>query len=96
MLQYKDKARQKQWLRKQADRAAATAAWQEQQGSMAKTQKKQEPTWQKKLPSAKRRQMDARQDQADFAAEYSMLRKLKRGKLSEVFSFASTITESMS
>ena len=36
------------------------------------------------LPAAKRRQAEARQDEDDFAAEYTLLRKLKRGRLSEV------------
>ena len=38
----------------------------------------------RRLPAAKRRQAEARQDEDDFAAEYTLLRKLKRGRLTEV------------
>lgn len=37
----------------------------------------------RRLPAAKRRQAEARQDEDDFAAEYTLLRKLKRGRISE-------------
>ena len=36
------------------------------------------------MPAAKRRQQESRQDADDFAAEYRMLRKVKKGKMSEV------------
>ena len=36
------------------------------------------------LPAAKRRLLDGRQDAAELADEYALLRKLKKGKLSEV------------
>ena len=38
----------------------------------------------RRLPAAKRRQQESRQDADDFAAEYRMLRKVKKGKMSEV------------
>ena len=38
----------------------------------------------RRLPAAKRRQQELRQDTDDFAAEYRMLRKVKKGKMSEV------------
>ena len=47
----------------------------------------QEPQREKRLPAAKRRQLEARQDADDFAAEYRMLKKVKKGKMSEVNSF---------
>ena len=81
MLQYKDKARQKQWESRQQQRAAAAEQQQQQQGQMLD---KHEPAWERKLPSAKRRQLEAKQDESDFAAEHRLLRKLKRGKISEV------------
>lgn len=43
-----------------------------------------EPQKEKRLPAAKRRQIEARQDADDFAAEYRMLKKVKKGKMSEV------------
>ena len=83
-MQYKDRTRQKQWVRKQQLRAAAAAeqAGSPEAGRQAKP--RQEPVRERKLPSAKRRQLDAQQDVADFAAEYRMLKKLKKGKVSEV------------
>ena len=87
MVQYKDETRQKQWARKQQDRAAAAAAEQAERASSGQascTATKREPAWERKLPSAKRRQLEAKQDEEDFAVEYRMLRKLKRGKLNEV------------
>lgn len=50
----------------------------------AKSTKMQEPQREKRLPAAKRRQLEARQDADDFAAEYRMLKKVKKGKMSEV------------
>jgi ATP-dependent RNA helicase DDX55/SPB4 len=47
----------------------------------------QEPQREKRLPAAKRRQLEARQDADDFAAEYRMLKKVKKGKMSEVIQF---------
>ena len=38
----------------------------------------------RRLPAAKRRQQELRQDADDFAAEYRMLKKVKKGKMSEV------------
>ncbi len=38
----------------------------------------------RRLPAAKRRQLEARQDAEDFAAEYRMLKKVKKGRMSEV------------
>ena len=43
-----------------------------------------EPQKEKRLPAAKRRQLEARQDADDFAVEYRMLKKVKKGKMSEV------------
>ncbi len=38
----------------------------------------------RRLPAAKRRQLEARQDAEDFATEYRMLKKVKKGRMSEV------------
>jgi len=50
-----------------------------------------EPQKEKRLPAAKRRQIEARQDADDFAAEYRMLKKVKNGKMSEVLPFLSRL-----
>lgn len=49
-----------------------------------KAAKPAEPQKEKRLPAAKRRQLEARQDVDDFRAEYCMLKKVKKGKMSEV------------
>lgn len=54
------------------------------QAPPAKAVRVVEPQKEKRLPAAKRRQIEARQDADDFAAEYRMLKKVKRGKMSEV------------
>ena len=54
------------------------------QAPIAKTARMVEPQKEKRLPAAKRRQLEARQDVDDFAAEYRMLKKVKKGKMSEV------------
>ena len=54
----------------------STAAKQAKQAELAKEKRR--------LPAAKRRQQESRQDADDFAAEYRMLRKVKKGKMSEV------------
>lgn len=48
----------------------------------AKEEKKE-----RRLPAAKRRQLEAREDAEDFAAEYRMLKKVKKGRMSEVGHF---------
>ena len=58
----------------------------------AKPPKMQEPQREKRLPAAKRRQLEARQDADDFAAEYRMLKKVKKGRMSEVNSSQGTCT----
>ena len=57
------------------------------QAALSKAVKVPEPQKEKRLPAAKRRQIEARQDADDFAAEYRMLKKVKKGKMSEVLPF---------
>ena len=38
----------------------------------------------KRVPASKRRLLEDRQDVSDFASDYALLKKLRRGKLSEV------------
>lgn len=42
------------------------------------------PKAEKHLPAAKRRQLSQRQELADLSDDYRLLKKLKRGKISEV------------
>ena len=54
----------------------STAAKQAKQAELAKEKRR--------LPAVMRRQQESRQNADDFAAEYRMLRKVKKGKMSEV------------
>ncbi|KAK9842057.1 hypothetical protein WJX81_006505 [Elliptochloris bilobata] len=96
-VKFRDRAREKLRQRRLAQRVAEAAAAAPQANldrkpgqagaaerrtsgvsTSAPTQKQE-----RRLPAAKRRQAEARQDEDDFAAEYTLLRKLKRGRLSE-------------
>ena len=86
-LQYKNKARQKAFLAVQAARAAEQEA--QQAGSQATRKRRREQGPAKaqparKLPAERRRKAEAAQDVEDFAAEARLLKKLKRGALTEV------------
>lgn len=74
--QYKDKQREKQ-RRKQLQKASAPVA-------PAAPTAKQPPKAEKHLPAAKRRQLSQRQELADLSDDYRLLKKLKKGKISEV------------
>lgn len=79
--QFKNKQREKQRQKKLVERAL-------QQKLAAATERplrqRPEETKERRLPAAKRRQIEARQDVEDFAAEYRMLKKVKKGRMSEV------------
>ncbi len=82
--QFLDKAREKQRqksLKQAAGAAASQPAAPARQPSKAA---KRPPEPEARLPAAKRRLLDGRQDAAELADEYALLRKLKKGKLSEV------------
>ena len=76
VLQYKDKARQKQYA-KQLQRKQQLA----EQMRAAKQVPSQK--MQKRLPAAKRRASELHQDEADFAKECRLLKKLQRGKITQ-------------
>ena len=82
LSQFKDKARQKARVKKLAERQQQRQA-ELAQGVAGKKQVAPESA-QKRLPAAKRRLLEHRQDESDFADEYRLLKKLKRGKLTEV------------
>ena len=78
-MQYKDKAHLKQLALKtdaggKPARKDAPKAQHAQQAHPAS----------KKLPAAKRRLLENREDDADLSIEYRYLKKLKQGKITEV------------
>ena len=76
MLQYKDKARQKQYVKQLQRKQQLT-----EQTRAAKQVPSQKV--QKRLPAAKRRASELHQDEADFAKECRLLKKLQRGKITQ-------------
>lgn len=82
-MQFKNKARQRQ--RNQHLKQLALKA--QHRGTPLPNQvQKAQPAQQagKKLPAAKRRLQESREDSADFSREYRYLKKLKQGKITEV------------
>ena len=95
-VKFKDKLREKQRQQVLAQRAAAAAAGEEgnkrNKDSTAAAQNKKKKKnndsiistiEQPRLTAAKRRQLEARQEVEDLNDEYALLKKLKRGKISE-------------
>ncbi len=84
--QFRDKAREKQ-RQKSLRQASTVAAAQSAPAAFrkpGKVGKRPQQLEEARLPAAKRRLLDGRQDAAELADEYALLRKLKKGKLSEV------------
>ena len=81
--QYLDKPRQKAHEKRLEEKAKAL-----QRTSEEKFRKQKRPdkaaSAEKRAPAAKRRLLEDRQDVTDFASDYTLLKKLKNGKLSEV------------
>ena len=93
IAQFKDKAREKQRQRLLTQRAlerAEEAAAQLQSGHAgahagpARGKKEEKPVQERRLPAAKRRALGATQDEEDFADDYRALKKVKKGRISEV------------
>jgi len=85
---FKDRAREKARRRRAGEvRAAAAAAGPPAPASTrlpaTPNPARPPPPLERRLPAAKRRTLGARQDEDDFAADYALLRKRKRGKISE-------------
>ena len=91
MLQFLDKKRQKVREHKLEEQAREAAAKLQQPAVKPSKQHEAAGTTAKKVPAAKRRLLEDRQDVSDFASDYALLKKLKRGKLSEVRRFAFTV-----
>ena len=86
VTQFRENTREKQ-RQKALRQAAAAAPAQSAQPAGPKPGKgagKRPQLEEARLPAAKRRLLDGRQDAAELADEYALLRKLKKGKLSEV------------
>lgn len=85
-IQFKDKARQKQRNQNLKQLALKTeAGGKPARKAVPKVQHAQllqQAT--KKLPAAKRRLLENREDDADLSIEYRYLKKLKQGKITEV------------
>lgn len=90
-MQYKDKARQKQRNQnlKQLALKSQAGVKPTSKHSPAKAQQAQQPS--KKLPAAKRRLIETREDDADLTLEYRYLKKLRQGKITEVRSCTATL-----
>ena len=84
MLQFLDDKRQKARELKLQDTARKVDAISSQPPVKPQKQVGGPAPVARRAPAAKRRQLEERQDVSDFASEYALLRKLKRGKLSEV------------
>lgn len=93
LVQYKDKHRERQ-RRQQLARAAAAPPTKTTPGSgvdkkagnktTAHGDASQDKQQEKHLPAAKRRQVNRRQELVDLEDDYRLLKKLKRGKISQV------------
>ncbi len=82
--QFLDKAREKQRQKSLKQAAGAAASQPAAPARQSSEAVKRAPEQGARLPAAKRRLLDGRQDAAELADEYALLRKLKKGKLSEV------------
>ncbi|CAL8464167.1 g3702 [Coccomyxa elongata] len=78
-VKFKNKQREKQRQKKLAERALQ----QKEAPERTERPRPEEAQKERRLPAAKRRQLEARQDAEDFAAEYRMLKKVKKGRMSE-------------
>ncbi|GIL48809.1 hypothetical protein Vafri_5230, partial [Volvox africanus] len=86
---YKDKNREKQRIKalKQRQEAAAAKGGVAGQGGAAGAAKRKAPAgdaaFESRLPAAKRRQLQQIDEMAKLNAEYSLLKKVKKGKITE-------------
>ncbi|GLI62786.1 hypothetical protein VaNZ11_005533 [Volvox africanus] len=86
---YKDKNREKQRIKtlQQRQEAAAAKGGVAGQGGAASTAKRKPPAgdaaFEPRLPAAKRRQLQQIDEMAKLNAEYSLLKKVKKGKITE-------------
>lgn len=82
VLQFLDKARQKAREKRLKEKAAVAAI--AQPVNRDSHIKDQGIVKARRAPAAKRRLLEGRQDVSDIASDYALLKKLKKGKLSEV------------
>lgn len=84
-LQFLDKSRQKAREHQLKEKAKEAEAKLQQPSVKPQRQPDALSTAAKRVPAAKRRKLEDRQDVSDFASDYALLKKLKKGKLSEVW-----------
>ena len=83
-MQFQNKARQKAFQAALAAKAQAREAEEAERPAKRKRTSAEQPAVQRKLPADRRRKVEAQQDAEDFALDARLLKKLKRGALSEV------------
>ncbi len=83
-VQFKDKLREKQRRKLLAQRAAEEGQKPIAELPREKPKPAAEPEKVRRLPAARRRTINQRQDLEDLTDEYRLFKKLKKGKLSEV------------
>jgi ATP-dependent RNA helicase DDX55/SPB4 len=83
-VQFLDKVRQKARDKKLGDKAKELLQKQSEEKEGKPDRQRPAQIEAKRAPAAKRRLLEGRQDESDFAEEYTLLKKLKKGKLTEV------------
>eukprot|EP00877_Chromochloris_zofingiensis_P010332 jgi/Chrzof1/5552/Cz16g07090.t1 len=82
-VKFRDKQREKQRQQVLKQRQAQQSSEQQQQQAQQKQPKASEQADNKKLPAAKRRLLQHRDDLAELTHDYGLLKKLKKGKISQ-------------
>jgi len=82
-VKFLDKARQKAREKKLGQKAAEMLQKQSEEHAAKPERRRAAHPDIKRAPAAKRRLLEGRQDESDFAEEYTLLKKLKKGKLTE-------------
>lgn len=83
-VQFLDKVRQKAREKKLGEKAKEILQKQSEVKEGKPDRQRPAQAEVKRAPAAKRRLLEGRQDESDFAEEYTLLKKLKKGKLTEV------------
>lgn len=83
-MQFLDKNRQKAHEKRLQGKTKEAEEKQAQPKTLQKQPKEVAAAANRRAPAAKRRLLEDRQDVSDFASEYTLLKKLKKGKLTEV------------
>lgn len=95
-LQFLDKSRQKAHEKRLEEKARTVEVDIQQKKLSHQSKTSTAALKEKRVNAAKRRQNESKQDVSDFASEYTLLKRLKKGKLSEVSSSGSPKPASVS